>query len=137
QVAAVKPEATAPVAPALASAPSKPAEVKTEQTEAKLTAAQGKAVQNALSTIPGKLNRSEQKQFDNLSTLVDKATGKGLTAEEASQLKAGLAALADKHPKAEKQHGLNAIGNSIATAHRVEEKPAIATREGSKPEVGK
>jgi hypothetical protein len=139
QVAALKPDAAASTSPTLASTPSKPAEVKTEQAEApaKLTADQGKVVHQALRTIPGNLNKSERTQFDALSSLVDKATTKGLTPVEAAMLKAGLAALADKHPKAEKQHGLNAIGTSFANAHRGEEKPAIATREGSKPELGK
>jgi hypothetical protein len=47
---------------------------------------------------------------------------KGLTPEEAVTLKNGLAALAEKHPKAEQQHGLTKIGNAVVPAP----KPAVA-----------
>ncbi len=134
KVANAAPTATA--APA-ATSPAAPATTEQSGAPARLTTDQGKAVHQALSTIPGNLNKSEQKQFDTLSTLVDKATSKGLTTDEATQLKAGLAALADKHPKAEQQHGLNAIGTGITVARKPEQTPAIATREGTKPELGK
>jgi hypothetical protein len=124
-------------APTATTAPAPTSAASVESAPAKLTADQGKAVHQALSTIPGNLNKSEQKQFDTLSTLVDKATSKGLTPDEATQLKAGLSALADKHPKAEQQHGLNAIGTSIAVAPKPGQTPAIANREVAKPELSK
>lgn len=121
--AAVNPAAVTatPSGPTLASAPAK-----TEEAPARITAEQGKAVHQALRTIPGNLSSAEQKNFATLSTLVDRATTKGLTPEEAVTLKAGLAALAEKHPKAEKQVGLAAIGNGIGTAKKPEG-PAVAT----------
>jgi hypothetical protein len=88
---------------------------------AKLTDEQGKAVHQALRTIPGNLNKTEQKALSTLSALVDRATTKGLSPEEAITLKAGLAALAEKHPKAEKQHGLTTIANTVAATP----KPAV------------
>ena len=71
-------------------------------------------MQQALRTVPGNLTKSEEKNLSTLSALVDRAATKGLTPDEAAQLKSGLAALAEKHPKAEKQIGLTKIANSVA-----------------------
>jgi hypothetical protein len=115
---------TAVVAPTFANTP---ALAPAKQEPTKITSEQGLAVQQSLRTIPGNLNASEQKTFSNLSTLVDRAVTKGLTAEEAVTLKSGLAALADKHPKAEKQHGLTALANTVAVRPALAAKPAATS----------
>ena len=104
-----------------------------KQEPTKITSEQGKAVQQSLRTIPGKLNATEEKTFSTLSTLVDRAVTKGLTAEEAVTLKNGLAALADKHPKAEKQHGLTTLANTVAVKPAVAANPAGAGGTELKP----
>lgn len=131
--AAVQPATTSTpsTAPTLASAPAK-----TEEAPARITAEQGKAVQQALRTIPGNLTKAEEKNFSNLSTLVDRAATKGLTPEEAVTLKAGLAALAEKHPKAEKQAGLTTIGSGVALAPKPKVDESNLIREGRAPAGG-
>lgn len=113
-----------PTAPAVASTASVAAAVKPAETAApaKISEDQSKAVHQALRTIPGDLTKPEQKSFAALSAMVDRATTKGLTAEEATYLKEGIEALAQKHPKAEKQSGLTRIANTVAV-----QKPAVAT----------
>ncbi len=111
--------ATAPAAatlPATAPAASvNPAAAKPMDAPTKISTDQSKAVQQSLRTIPGNLSKSDTKTFSELSTLVDRAATKGLTPAEATTLKAGLAMLADKNPKAEKQHGLKSLANEVAT----------------------
>ena len=92
------------------------------QTPVKISADQNKAIHQALRTIPGNLIKAEEKRYSMLSSLVDRAATKGLTAEETITLKEGLAALAEKHPRAEKQHGLTTIANAVA----VGQKPEVA-----------
>lgn len=99
----------------------------------KITTEQGKAVQQALRTVPGNLTKTEEKNLSTLSALVDRAATKGLTPDEAAQLKSGLAALAEKHPKAEKQIGLTKIANSVAVQKPVGEggtKPVANSPDG-------
>jgi hypothetical protein len=81
----------------------------------KITIEQNKAVQQALRTIPGKMTRAEQRTFDRLSTLVDRAVTNGLTPREASALKEGLNALAIKHPKAEQQHNFKSLAKVLTS----------------------
>lgn len=104
------------------------------QAPTKITAEQGKAVRQALRTVPGNLTKTEEKNLSTLSALVDRAATKGLTPDEAAQLKSGLAALAEKHPKAEKQIGLTKIANSVTVqkpvAGEAGSKPATAPAEG-------
>jgi hypothetical protein len=77
------------------------------------------------------LTKAEGKSFGALSAIVDRATTKGLTPEEAVFLKEGLAALAEKHPKGDRQHGLTTIANTLDIAP----KPAVAvtTPSGTAP----
>ncbi|SHK64855.1 hypothetical protein SAMN05444321_0171 [Bradyrhizobium lablabi] len=117
-MANASPAVTAP-AGASATTTTKPGE---SSAPAKISDDQSKAVHQALRTIPGDLTKAEQKSFAALSAMVDRATAKGLTAEEATYLKEGIEALAEKHPKAEKQNGLTRIANTVAT-----QKPAVAT----------
>ena len=117
-IANASPAVTAP-AGASATTTAKPGET---SAPAKISDDQSKAVHQALRTIPGDLTKAEQKSFSALSAMVDRATTKGLTAEEATYLKEGIEALAEKHPKAEKQNGLTRIANTVAT-----QKPAVAT----------
>ncbi|MFB9265060.1 hypothetical protein ACFFWD_18185 [Bradyrhizobium erythrophlei] len=117
---AAAPVGTTPATPS--AAVSVAATSKTDEAPARITAEQGKAVQQALRTIPGKLTKAEEKNFSVLSALVDRARTKALTPEEAATLRDGLKALAEKHPKAERQHGLTAFANTVA----VGQKPAVA-----------
>jgi hypothetical protein len=110
-VVAAAPTTTVSATPAAAA--------KMDAAPAKISAEQAKAVQQALKTIPGKLTRADEKSFAALSTMADRAKTKGLTPEEAVYLKEGLAALAEKHPKAEKQSGLTTIGNAVAPAEKL------------------
>jgi hypothetical protein len=108
---AAAPTTTVPATPAAAP--------KVDAAPAKISAEQAKAVQQALKTIPGNLTRAEGKSFAALSEMADRAKTKGLTPEEAVYLKEGLAALAEKHPTAEKQSGLTKIGNAVAPAEKL------------------
>ena len=116
-IANASPAVTAP-AGASATTTAKPGET---SAPAKISDDQSKAVHQALRTIPGDLTKAEQKSFAALSAMVDRATTKGLTVEEATYLKEGIEALAEKHPKAEKQNGLTRIANTVTT-----QKPAVA-----------
>lgn len=75
----------------------------------KLSADQNTAIQKALRTIPGKLSPAEKKQFDNLSTLANRAAGKGLAAQDAGALKSGVATLLARHPQAAKRYNLQQV----------------------------
>jgi hypothetical protein len=93
------------------------------QSPVKLTPDQSKGIQKALTTIPGSLSKTDEATFSKLSALVTVAAGKGLvSSEDVTALTNGLKALADKHPKAEKQLGLTALANTVAPV----QKPAVA-----------
>ena len=127
--------ATAPATPA-ASAPGATSPAVSTPVEAqaltKITPDQGKALQQALRTIPSDLTKAEGKSFGALSAMVDRATTKGLTPEEAAFVTEGLKVLAEKHPKAEKQIGLTTIANTVAMTP----KPTVAlTTPAVAPEI--
>ena len=101
--------ATNPTSPATsAGSPATPANVATAakatdaQAPTKITTEQGKAVQQALRTVPGNLTKSEEKNLSTLSALVDRAATKGLTPDEAAQLKSGLAGPGGEAPEGRK-----------------------------------
>jgi hypothetical protein len=119
---AANPTAAAPVVVANASPTTAAPAGAAATAPAKISNEQSKAVQQALRTIPGDLSKADQKSFAALSAMVDRATTKGLTPDEANYLKEGIEALAAKHPKAEKQQGLTKIANTVAV-----QKPVVAT----------
>jgi len=81
----------------------------TQAAPVKLSAEQNTAVQKSLRTIPGKLSSAEKRQFDRLSTLADRATHNGLTGDDATALKSGIAALRARHPHAASRYHLDQV----------------------------
>ena len=89
------------------SAPSAPAE------PVKLSTEQNASIQKSLRTIPGKLSAPEKHQFDNLSTLAQRAASKGVTATDAAALKSGIATLLARHPQAAKRYHLDRVSTAV------------------------